>query len=258
MPADIFMPPLGQRELPPPGTHIGALFSVVDLGTQELVFENRPRKQRQIRLSFELQDELTSAGFPHMIGKNLTLSSAPRAALRAFIESWDARALTSDGPPINLSARIGMTAVIGIKHRDGTNGMVAVLDTISRPPRGVPERLPLINKAVNFNLAAYDHDVFSELPSWLQDMVKKSAEWAKVVRGASLEDHSVDQRLNRMIGQGGTTGATPATAPAATTPTLGSVVEAKAGIASDLDDDIPFISRDVAFEPGVASKPITL
>jgi hypothetical protein len=196
---DIKMPPLDQRELVPAGTHIGTLYSVIDLGTQELTFEGKTKQARQLRLTFELPNELTANGRPFVIGRNLTYSSAPRAQLRLLMESWLGQQLTTANAGFNITDRIGCTAVIGVKHREGQNGPYAVLDTLGKPPKGVPERQSLINPPVTFSLDDYDSAVYYDLPQWLQEMIARSPEWLRVSKGAAITDTGATQRMQRML-----------------------------------------------------------
>src|SRR6516162_7574930 len=116
----IVMPALKAFELPPAGSHLGTLYGVVELGTQRTEFEGRIDHKPQLRLQFELPDERMSTGRPFAIGKTYTLSSHERSALRQDIEAWLGRTMAPEEfGNLDLAERIGMVAVVGIKHEPG-------------------------------------------------------------------------------------------------------------------------------------------
>src|SRR5215469_5879253 len=93
----IFMPPTTGSFSPcPEGSFIAICYRIVDLGTQEVVFQGHAKYTRQLLLSWELPEELMSDGRPFTISKKYTYSSHPKASLRKDLESWRGKRFSDD------------------------------------------------------------------------------------------------------------------------------------------------------------------
>src|SRR5262249_13935961 len=108
----ITIPAEKEREIAPPGSHYATCYCVCDLGSQSGPYGSK----HQIDLSWELVDELTSRGKPHVLGKFYNLVADGRGALRQDLESWFGKPLSSTeiGSLELTEALLGRTATLGI------------------------------------------------------------------------------------------------------------------------------------------------
>jgi hypothetical protein len=229
----IVIPALKAFELPPAGSHLGTLYALIELGTRRTEFEGKIDHKPQVRLQFELPDERTSAGRPFAIGRTYTLSSHERSALRQDIEAWLSRVMTPEelSGGFCLDERIGMVAVLGIKHEQGRNGRTyANLVSLGKPPRGAPERRPLINPVIVFSLSEFDPHVYAALSDGWREVIARSPEYKTATGQASLPAVSIGERLQQHSGQ--------STAPAGEQPTVRAEIDDT--LLDTIDDDIPF------------------
>jgi hypothetical protein len=231
---------LRERELPPAGSHLATCCGVIQLGTQRVTFEGKTDPKEQIRIQFELPDECRRDGRPFLLGRTFTYSSDPRSALRCEIESWLGRPLREEEfDSSDLADRIGCTAVVGVNHAIGRNGITyANLTSILRPPKEVSARRELLSLPLLFSFSRFDVETFRALPNWMQETISRSPEYQKLgIGGPPAEGELADQVRQRL--------AIPAAAPA---PRVRPAAP-RTAIVEDLDDGIPFASNDPAVEP---------
>jgi hypothetical protein len=230
----IVMPALKAFELPPAGSHLGTLYGVVELGTQRTEFEGRIDHKPQLRLQFELPDERMSTGRPFAIGRTYTLSSHERSALRQNVEAWLGRVMTAEelNGGLDLAERVGMVAVLGIKHEQSRDGRAYVnLVSLGKPPKGVPEWRALIHATIVFSLTEFDPHAYAALPDRLRERIARSPEYKAVTGQASLPATSTSERPQQHLGQ-----PTRATEGQSSTPPAGE----QSSLLDKIDDDIPF------------------
>lgn len=183
-------------ELPPAGTHLAACFRIVDLGTQLGSFGPKP----QLMISWELPDEQGPDGRPVTISRRYNLSSSTKSTLRSDLENWLGRILTTaDFGQFNLSEMLGCSCLIGIKHEVRGDRTYANVTSVMQPPKGTPPRLPLTNAGAAFSLSdrPFAYSDFNALPSWLQDLVKKSPEYGAATNVRQIS--ATPQRLAAVL-----------------------------------------------------------
>jgi len=173
----ITLPEEKAYELPPAGSHTGVCFRIADFGTQPGMYGAK----RQISISWELPDEQMADGRPFTISRRYTLSSNRKSALRADVEGWLGRALTTrDFGKFDLSQLLGTTCLIGIKHETRDDGRTfGNITSVMKRPKAVPERLPCINQAVSFSLAdrPFRQHEFEQLPEWMRTAIARAPEY---------------------------------------------------------------------------------
>jgi hypothetical protein len=114
--------PTTEFEIAPAGTHGASCVRVIDLGTQITPFDGK--QKHQVRLTWELQDEIMRNGKPFLISKTYTWSMHKRSALRAHLEAWRGTPFTDRdfGPNgFNLKNILGKSCLITIAQ-DEING----------------------------------------------------------------------------------------------------------------------------------------
>jgi len=182
------------------GSYLGRCFSVIDLGHQTVSFiENgqpSQKQQRKVLVSFELFGDdsngpLEIDGKPMVINKKYTFSMNEAAKLRLDIESWKGKKLVKGVDlPFDMKSMLDKWAMVNVVHNDWNGKTYANLNSLSQVPSmivkaGFPKTH---NENVLFDLSKYTKDSFEKLWPWVQDMIKKSAEWSNSVDHNPLVD----------------------------------------------------------------------
>ncbi len=177
----------------PAGNHIGHCYRIIDLGTQESLYEGEIRLRRKVLIGWELytQEEqgespIAENVFPLTITKIYTLSLNDRATLRADLESWRGRAFSEEElhgggdtePGFNLESLLGLFCMVNVvlTARDGkTWSNVASLSPV---PRGLSLPFPKNTHALEFfDIQDPDEALLNRLPKKIQEKIYASQEW---------------------------------------------------------------------------------
>jgi hypothetical protein len=210
------------------------------LGTQESSFGAK----QAIHIAWELPDEKLSDGRPAAIGRRYNLSTAPKAALRADLEGWLGRELSSaDLDNFDLADLLGSTCQLNVRHTSGGSGdrVFANVVAVLPPPRGVPVKQRPFNRPVALSLAdrPFPRLEFEALPEWLRTTIAKSPEYAAAIGEAAR------QPAREVLRDRGFEAA-----PGRLEPTVGTGKwSTPAAYGEVMDDDLPFITCDPAREP---------
>lgn len=166
------------------GTHIARCVWVIDLGTQETDFG--PKKKvligwelPAITRTYEGQAE------PAIVSKFYTACLSEKSNLRRDLELWRGRVFApAELEGFNLAKLLGVPCLLTITHRANAAGeRKAVVAGIAKIVAGmeVPSQL---HPSKLYDLDDPDHSAFASFPSWLQDQIRKSAQW-KALSGDS-------------------------------------------------------------------------
>lgn len=196
----------GQFENPPAGSHIARCVQLVDLGTQSHSFAGEQWTSRDVRLTFELPEELMEGKYnPEVKGKPFAVSMTvkqslhPSSKLRPLLESWRGRKFTKEelaayDPKKIISAPCRLTLI--------ENGDYINIDGISPLIKsgGKTEACPAqVNPSIYFSLEPdeFNVDTFNKLTEKTQEKIKLTPEWAalfsnKPTSEASAKDDAAD------------------------------------------------------------------
>lgn len=168
----------------PSGTHVGRCYAVVDLGTQDDTFNNKPRLVHKVRISWEipaLRIKFEDGGEkPASVHKKYTLSLSEKANLRHDLESWRSQTFTdAELKGFKLNKLLGAPVLLGVTHKPNPKGGVYVNVTSFGKLIAGMTCPPAENPAVFFEVEMGQNDVFKDLPEFLQEEIKKCAEWRK-------------------------------------------------------------------------------
>lgn len=174
--------PTSTRPLPPDGMHVARCYSMIDLGTHETTGAFGTKRQRKIRLSFELPTELCvfseeKGEQPFTIHQTFTFSMHEKAALRKFLTTWRGKAFTDEeANAFDVAKLLNVPAYINIVHQERGDKTYANIANANKLPKGTtcPER---INEAVEFSLDTYDEEIYAGFPEWLQKEIADSEEY---------------------------------------------------------------------------------
>jgi hypothetical protein len=222
----------GTKQLAPEGTHVARCIQIIDKGTTfDQKWQNRKRK---VQFVFELPNELTvfaeDKGEQPFIAKTImNLSMGEKAIMRKFIEAWLGKKMTDkQASDLDLFKLISKPAMINLSHNTLADGRTFVnIMSISPLPKGMecPEQ---INEALCYDTTEHDQEVFDKLPSFIQEDICKSDEWAARLNAAT------NVSAAQHYGTGLATNVVPAEVPKVGSPYVSkSTID---DLSSDLDD----------------------
>ena len=169
----------GSFENPEPGSYAAVCNQVIDLGTQEGEYQGNKIKRRQVILGWELTEK-NSKGEPFRVSSFYTASLSEKSKLRPMLESWRGAAFSTEelkGFP--LSKLLGKPCLVSLILNEKQRIRVS---SVSKLPKGMPAPTNT-TPIVDFDLDKYDTIAFTKLSPKLQDMIKKSPEYAKATSG---------------------------------------------------------------------------
>src|SRR5512139_2167661 len=179
-------------KLPPPGTYPAVCYRVIDLGTQPGSVKY-PKPKRKVLISWELHDPdtLMDDGKPMSQHERYTLSMNENARFRKILESWRGKAFTEeDYGQFKIESLLGQPCFLGIVHSTGADGKTwANISAISRLPKNMDAPVPENEKVFLWldNKEDFDPVVFAHLSEKLQDQIKGSPEYKKLMGGKPQE-----------------------------------------------------------------------
>jgi hypothetical protein len=178
------------KQLAPEGTHIGRCYQIIDKGTTfDEKWQNRKRK---IQFMFELPMELAvfneeKGEQPFYVKTVFNLSMGEKSSLRKFIESWFGKKMTDkQAADFDIFNLISMPCMLNIVHNGKEDRTYANIMSIAPMPKGM-QCPPAINTAMCYDTTEHDDMVFSLLPDFMQEDIKKSDEWLQRISQESTK-----------------------------------------------------------------------
>ena len=176
----------------PPGVYIGRCYSLIDLGTQLTTGQYGEKMQHKIKISWELfgEDEsgqpltilVDGKEMPLTISKNYTVSLHEKAGLRKDLAAWRGKDFTEEeAKAFDVSKLMGAYCMVNCTLSE-TNGKtytnvagLTPLPTVLKNSKPAPVHSDLI-----FDLDKPDMKAFADFYEKLQEMIKRSPEWARL------------------------------------------------------------------------------
>ena len=166
-------------------------YQMIDLGCHQEEFDGVKKDSltRKIWLGFEFPTEKEvfdeAKGLePYTMGKEYTFSMGPKATLRKDLTNWRGKSWTEEEAKLfdvsNLLGAPGQVSVTDYTKQTGEPGVK--ITTIGRVPKGLVCD-PQINATQVLSLSPdeFDRAVFDRLPKFLQDKIKVSPEYVKLI-----------------------------------------------------------------------------
>ena len=192
----------GDFQIPEEGLTVGRCVRVIDLGTQENVFNGKASLKHQIFVGFELPErkvEFEGEEVPGLIFKKYTLSFNSKANLRTDLEQWYGKKFNDkdieQSGGFDPSKILDRPAQVIITHSQGSNGKTyANIEGLMPIAQGleIPERH---HDLVLFDLDEFDQSVYDSLSENMRTWIAKSPEYEmlnkrdkKVVQEALADD----------------------------------------------------------------------
>lgn len=167
-------------KMPPiePGVYIAICVGVIDLGEQ---YNDKFKSySNKVQFVWEIPDitiDVDGEKKPRQISKDFTVSSSKKSSLRAYLSSWNGKTYTDDEfLELDIFDQIGKPCQLQIALNE--TGEYANVDNLMQLPKGFP--VPTSEtKAVLWDMEKWNDELFSQLPEWVQDKIKKSTQYQK-------------------------------------------------------------------------------
>lgn len=198
-------------KMPPvePGVYIAVCIGVVDLGEQySEKFKNYANK---VKFIWELAGETVEVDGeqkPRQLSKEFSVSTSKKGNLRAFLSSWNGKEYGDEEfGEVDLFNQIGRPCQLQVVLSE--TGEYANVANLMPLPRG--RAAPTTDtKPILWDMEHWDDAVFSELPEWIREQIKKSTQYQK--------EHPPTETIEI---KSSTTAPEPAPAPVAAAPVMG-------------------------------------
>jgi hypothetical protein len=177
----------------PAGTHLGRLYRLVDIGTQQGEWEGKITNQRKIIFYFELFGEDESGqplvrddGKPLMVTKYYNRSLHEKSTMRKHLQAWLKVDFDNLDEPFSMADLLGKFAMVSVSnYKSKANEIKASIDSLSAVPamlakHGMPEG---VNELMLFDLDKFDSEKFQKLSESIRGLIEKSPEFRKVAQG---------------------------------------------------------------------------
>ena len=179
----------------PAGTHLGRLYRVVDIGTQQGEWEGKITHQRKLIFYFELFGEddtgapLTKDdGRPLIITKYYNATLDQRSTFRKDLQNWLKIDFDNfeEGERFQIKDILGKYAMVSVIQQTKKNKEIkSKLESLAAVPTmimksGLPEG---VNDIFLFDLEKFDSDKFNSLSESIRTIISASPEYRKAAQG---------------------------------------------------------------------------
>ena len=189
----------------PPGSHLGRLYKIVDLGTQQGEWEGKATYARKMIFYFELHGEddkgqplVNDDGKPLIVTKYYNASLGEKATLRKHLQTWLNLDFSKMPEGFKVENILGKFAMINVttyqkdgKTRASVEGLSAVPAIVVK--HGLPEG---VNEISIFDLNKFDNAKFDALSDGIKKMIMSSPEYRALTQQpeSSSDDLGNDDR----------------------------------------------------------------
>jgi len=171
------LPKEKQFEMPPADSHVATGYRVIDLGTQQIDWQGKIKRQHKILISWELDVLMTegeNAGKPFTMHKRYTYTFDPKGSLRPDLEAWRGRPFTEEEMnSFKLNKLLGVPCLMGVVHNKKDGKTYANISSIMKLPKGLTAP-KLINPTVDFDLSEFDQAVYDSFSDGLKETIAHS------------------------------------------------------------------------------------
>lgn len=187
--------------LPPmdAGTYPAVCVGVVDLGEQ--YSETFKKYSDKLLVIWEIPSQtiqIDGEDKPRWLSKDFTASLHEKSGLYQTLVSWRGRAFTEKELAVDENGfmqfsvldMLGAGCFLQVIVEDKDNGSYNRITSVIALPAGM-DTPPTNTSLIAFDMDAWDDEVFSSLPGWIQDRIKKSTQYQKLHVPADIIDVDV-------------------------------------------------------------------
>lgn len=174
----------------PPGSYIARCFGLIDMGTQLNETFGKAAHKLQIRWEVFGEDEAgqplevewEGRRMPMTISKTYTLSLHAKAGLRKDLAAWRGRDFSEEeAKGFDVSKLLNAYCMINVTHSESNGKVYANVAGLAPIPKALAASKPApVHPLLVFDISAPDMAVFASLHEKMQEVIKRSPEWADV------------------------------------------------------------------------------
>lgn len=182
------------RPLIPSGRNVARNYAIIDMGHQHESYQGAPPEWKaKVMLIFEFPQfthvfDEAKGKQPLVVSQEYTFIASDRSKLCKVLKAWGN--LKEMPKKLNLKPYLGQYCEIKIEHvvskKDATQTYSNIadggrwVDAITAEQRA---NLPKgVNPNVFFDLDEFTWDAFGKIPKYIQDKIRKSREWADIIK----------------------------------------------------------------------------
>lgn len=161
-----------------PGVYMAVCIGFIDCGEQySEKFKSYSSKGMYVWELIGETIEVDGEQKPRQLSKEFTISGSSKSNLRKFIESWNSKTYSDDDfMEFDLFDQIGKPCQINVVLNETKE--YSNVDNIMPIPRGFP--VPTTDTPqIRWDMDNWDDKVFTELPEWIREKIKKSTQYQK-------------------------------------------------------------------------------
>lgn len=171
------------------GTYMSVCVGVIDLGEQYRQFDKQKQGKyaEECMFIFEIPSErvqVDEEDKPRWLSsKRYTVSLHERSALYQMLTSWRGKALSDAeldpaGDGFDLMQMAGQGAMLSVSVAEKDDGSLKnKIEAVTGFPKGIAPPQPE-SEILVFDADDPDMEVFGKLPEWIQDIIRKSTQFA--------------------------------------------------------------------------------
>ena len=171
------------------GTYMSVCVGVIDLGEQYRQFDKQKQGKyaEECMFIFEIPSErvqVDGEDKPRWLSsKQYTVSLHERSALYQMLTSWRGKALSDAeldpaGDGFDLMQMAGQGAMLSVSVAEKDDGSLKnKIEAVTGFPKGIAPPQPE-SEILVFDADDPDMEVFGKLPEWIQDVIRKSTQFA--------------------------------------------------------------------------------
>ena len=185
-------------ELVPQGNHVARCYSMIEIGTEEIVYQGEKKTAYKVRITWELPNEKKvfnpeKGEQPYSVSKDYTLSMHEKATLRHDLQNWRGKAFSDDeARSFDITKLIGKPCMLNIIHKtsEKNGNSYANIAGVTAIPKGltVPDQ---INPSFVFAHSEWDDNKFALLPEWLRARIEKTPEFKRRLENPPVGDEPI-------------------------------------------------------------------
>lgn len=173
-----------------PGSYSAVLTKMIDLGTQEIVWQGASKFAHKVKMVWELS-ELMPDGRPFITSRDFTVSLHEKSALRGFLNGWRGRDFTEEElKGFDPKVLIGKGCLLSMVQ----NGDFVNVQSASKLPKGMEAPVPA-GGTVFFSLSEFDQEAFDKLSDKIKEKIMKSPEYQSLKGVKPAEPINTDEDI---------------------------------------------------------------
>ena len=190
----------------PPGSHLGRLYRIVDIGTQQGTWQDKIIQQRKLIFHFELHGEdmqgaplTTDEGKPLIVTKYYNRSLNEKSTLRKHLQAWLNIDFDKLEEGFDVKSLLGKFVMLGITNYVDKKGETrASVESLSPIPSiiqkaGLPEG---VNPLFLFDLDKFDSEKYESLSDGIKGLIQNSPEYRKIAQRGYEPAKQADDEYN--------------------------------------------------------------